>query len=207
MLYSEKVKLFAKQHPCEEITVDGARYRYVLCGKAGARTLVFLNGGMVGADLCGRNTPARRAGSFSSPRAAWHEATLRTIKQKYRLAPLMLWYMKHCNYEKLKPKLISASLPAHPGRNAGGDRLCKGYIRDDFPRLHAGKGRAYLEPSRGPHAPEAGDGGRFCGARGENSSDSSQSGLLFRKNAEGPDRAHARPEDRLRLRRAPVHCA
>lgn len=45
MLYSEKVKLFAKQHPCEEITVDGARYRYVLCGKAGARTLVFLNGG------------------------------------------------------------------------------------------------------------------------------------------------------------------
>ena len=46
MLYSEKVKLFAKQHPCEEITVDGARYRYVLCGKAGARTLVFLNGGM-----------------------------------------------------------------------------------------------------------------------------------------------------------------
>ena len=33
MLYSEKVKLFAKQHPCEEITVDGAR------------TLVFLNGG------------------------------------------------------------------------------------------------------------------------------------------------------------------
>ena len=93
MLYSEKVKLFAKQHPCEEITEDGARYRYVLCGKAGARTLVFLNGG------------------------------------------------------------------------------------------------------------------RFCGARRENSSDSSQSGLLFRKNAEGPDRAHARPEDRLRLRRAPVHCA
>ena len=27
--------------------MDGARYRYVLCGKAGARTLVFLNGGMV----------------------------------------------------------------------------------------------------------------------------------------------------------------
>ncbi len=35
MLYSEKVKLFAREHPCEEITVDGAR------------TLVFLNGGMV----------------------------------------------------------------------------------------------------------------------------------------------------------------
>lgn len=38
MLYSEKVKLFAKQHPCEEITVDGARYRYVRkSGRADAR--------------------------------------------------------------------------------------------------------------------------------------------------------------------------
>ena len=38
------------------------------------------------------------------------EATIRTLKRNYRLAPLMLWYMKHCNYEKLKPRLISASL-------------------------------------------------------------------------------------------------
>lgn len=70
MLYSEKVKLFAKQHPCEEITVDGARYRYVLCGKAGARTLVFLNGGMV-AQIYVQKYPGEAAGSFSSPRAAW----------------------------------------------------------------------------------------------------------------------------------------
>lgn len=38
------------------------------------------------------------------------EATLKSLKKKYRLAPLMLWYMKHCNYEKLKPKLIRASM-------------------------------------------------------------------------------------------------
>ena len=30
-------------------------------------------------------------------------ATLKSLKKKYFLAPLMLFYMKHCNYEKLKP--------------------------------------------------------------------------------------------------------
>lgn len=109
MLYSEKVKLFAKQHPCEEITVDGARYRYVLCGKAGARTLVFLNGGMV-AQIYVQKYPGEAGGLILVSTGGMDEATLRTLKQKYRLAPLMLWYMKHCNYEKLKPKLISASL-------------------------------------------------------------------------------------------------
>ena len=38
------------------------------------------------------------------------ENTLKSLKRKYRLAPLMLWYMKHCNYEKLKPRLIKAGM-------------------------------------------------------------------------------------------------
>ena len=46
MLYSEKLKTFSAAHPCEEVTVDGARFRYILCGSAGGKTLVFLNGGM-----------------------------------------------------------------------------------------------------------------------------------------------------------------
>lgn len=44
------------------------------------------------------------------------EATLKSLKKKYRLAPLMLWYMKHCNYEKLKPTLIKAGMRPHPKR-------------------------------------------------------------------------------------------
>ena len=36
--------------------------------------------------------------------------TLKTLKRKYFFAPLMLWYMKHCNYEKLKPRLIKAGM-------------------------------------------------------------------------------------------------
>ncbi len=38
------------------------------------------------------------------------EATLKSLKKKYFLAPLMLFYMKHCNYEKLKPRLIKAGM-------------------------------------------------------------------------------------------------
>ena len=54
--------------------------------------------------------PGEAGGLILVSTGGMDEATLRTLKQKYRLAPLMLWYMKHCNYEKLKPKLISASL-------------------------------------------------------------------------------------------------
>ena len=51
MLYSEKVKLFDAAHPCSSITVDGAQFRYVLCGKEDGKTLVFLNGGMNGLEM------------------------------------------------------------------------------------------------------------------------------------------------------------
>lgn len=36
--------------------------------------------------------------------------TLKSLKKKYFFAPLMLFYMKHCNYEKLKPKLIKVAM-------------------------------------------------------------------------------------------------
>lgn len=48
-------------------------------------TLVFLNGGM-------------------------DANTLKSLKRKYFFAPLMLWYMKRCNYEKLKPTRIKADM-------------------------------------------------------------------------------------------------
>lgn len=37
-------------------------------------------------------------------------ATIKSLKRKYFFAPLMLFYMKHCNYEKLKPTLIKAGM-------------------------------------------------------------------------------------------------
>ena len=46
MLYSEKLNQFKQDFPARTITVDGAEFRYVLCGKDAGRTLVLLNGGM-----------------------------------------------------------------------------------------------------------------------------------------------------------------
>lgn len=46
MLFSEKLKSFKTAHPCEFLTVGGARFRYMLCGRENGETLVLLNGGM-----------------------------------------------------------------------------------------------------------------------------------------------------------------
>lgn len=85
MLYSEKMPIFTAKCPAQTITVDGAAYRYVRSGAGRDKTLVLLNGGM-------------------------NAATLKTLKKKYFFAPLALWYMTHCNYEKLKPHLIQSGM-------------------------------------------------------------------------------------------------
>ena len=46
MLFSEKLKVFEAAHPCETLSVNGARFRYLLCGRENEKTLVLLNGGM-----------------------------------------------------------------------------------------------------------------------------------------------------------------
>jgi len=56
------------------------------------------------------------------------EATLKSLKRKYFFAPLMLWYMKHCNYEKLKPTLIKAGM-SHI-RNESSEEIA--YAQDMF---------------------------------------------------------------------------
>ena len=187
MLYSEKLELFEKEHPCQFVTVDGARFRYILCGKEEGKTLVLLNGGMntlemwmdyvddlsqenrvllfdypqelrtnqelvvgmhgffrrldirepifVGASDGGmvsqiyvQKYPGETGGLILISTGGMDEATLKSLKKKYRLAPLMLWYMKHCNYEKLKPKLIRASM--RHIRNESAEEIA--YARDMF---------------------------------------------------------------------------
>ena len=169
MLYSEKLELFEKEHPCQFVTVDGARFRYILCGKEEGKTLVLLNGGMntlemwmdyvddlsqenrvllfdypqelrtnqelvvgmhgffrrldirepifVGASDGGmvsqiyvQKYPGETGGLILISTGGMDENTLKSLKRKYCLAPVMLWYMKRCNYEKLKPRLIKAGM-------------------------------------------------------------------------------------------------
>ena len=145
MLYSEKLELFEKEHPCQFVTVDGARFRYILCGGEGGKTLVLLNGGMntlemwmdyvddlsqenrvllfdypqelrtnqelvVGMHGFFRRLDIREPIFVGASDGGMDENTLKSLKRKYLLAPVMLWYMKHCNYEKLKPRLIKAGM-------------------------------------------------------------------------------------------------
>ena len=169
MVYSEKLKLFTAAHTCETVTVDGAKFRYIMSGKADGKTLVFLNGGMntlemwmdyadglsgdcrvllfdypqelrtnqelvtgmhsffkklgiedpifIGASdggmvaqIYAQKYPGESGGMVLISTGGMDEATLKSLKKKYFFAPLMLWYMKHCNYEKLKPKLIKTGM-------------------------------------------------------------------------------------------------
>lgn len=187
MLFSEKLKIFAAEHPCENITVNGARFRYVLCGNKTAKTVVLLNGGMntlemwmdyvdglskdyrvllfdyplelatnrelvvgmnaffkeigiekpifIGASDGGmvaqiyvQNYPRDVGGMILISTGGMDENTLKSLKRKYRLAPVMLWYMKHCNYEKLKPRLIKLGM-GHI-RNESPEEIA--YARDMF---------------------------------------------------------------------------
>ena len=169
MLFSEKLKSFKTAHPCEFLTVEGARFRYMLCGRENGETLVLLNGGMntlemwmdyvdalaedarvllfdypqqlktnqelvtgmhaffeklgvrrpvfIGASDGGmvsqiyvQKYPGEAGGLILISTGGMDENTLKSLKRKYRLAPVMLWYMNRCNYEKLKPKLIRAGM-------------------------------------------------------------------------------------------------
>ena len=84
-------------------------------------------GGMV-AQIYIQKYPGKVGGLVLISTGGMDEATLRSLKKKYRLAPLMLWYMKHCNYEKLKPKLIKASMK-HIRREGAAEIT---YARDMF---------------------------------------------------------------------------
>ena len=187
MLFSEKLKSFKTAHPCEFLTVEGARFRYMLCGRENGETLVLLNGGMntlemwmdyvdalaedarvllfdypqqlktnqelvtgmhaffeklgvcrpvfIGASDGGmvsqiyvQKYPGEAGGLILISTGGMDENTLKSLKRKYRLAPVMLWYMKRCNYEKLKPKLVRAGM-SHI-RNESSEEIA--YAQDMF---------------------------------------------------------------------------
>ena len=80
--------------------------------KIGVRRPVFVgasDGGMV-AQIYIQKYPGEAGGLVLISTGGMDKNTLASLKRKYFLAPVMLWYMKHCNYEKLKPRLIQAGM-------------------------------------------------------------------------------------------------
>ena len=67
------------------------------------------DGGMV-AQIYVQQYPEKTGGLILISTGGMDANTLKSLKKQYFFAPLMLWYMKHCNYEKLKPKLIKVGM-------------------------------------------------------------------------------------------------
>ncbi len=84
-------------------------------------------GGMI-AQIYVQRFPGETGGLILISTGGMDASTLKSLKRQYRFAPLMLWYMKHCNYEKLKPTLIKAGL-GHL-RNESSEEAA--YARDMF---------------------------------------------------------------------------
>lgn len=98
--------------------------------KLGVTKPVFIgasDGGMV-AQIYTQKYPAEVGGLILISTGGMDAETIKSLKRKYFLAPLMLFYMKHCNYEKLKPKLIKVGM-GH-GRNESEEQLA--YAKDMF---------------------------------------------------------------------------
>lgn len=98
--------------------------------KLGIERPVFIgasDGGMV-AQIYAQKYPGETGGLVLISTGGMDADTLKSLKRKYRLAPLMLWYMKHCNYEKLKPRLIKAGM-SHI-RNESAEEIA--YAQDMF---------------------------------------------------------------------------
>lgn len=103
---------------------------HVFFQKLGIEKPIFIgasDGGMV-AQIYVQKYPGETGGLILISTGGMDADTLKSLKKKYFLAPLMLWYMKHCNYEKLKPKLIKASL-SHI-RNESAEEIA--YAKDMF---------------------------------------------------------------------------
>ena len=103
---------------------------HVFFEELGIEEPVFIgasDGGMV-AQIYTQAYPGEVGGLVLISTGGMDAETLKSLKKEYFFAPLMLFYMKHCNYEKLKPKLIKVGM-GH-GRNESEEELA--YAKDMF---------------------------------------------------------------------------
>ena len=103
---------------------------HVFFERLGIKEPVFIgasDGGMV-AQIYTQAYPGEAGGLILISTGGMDAETIKSLRKKYFLAPLMLFYMKHCNYEKLKPKLIKVGM-GH-SRNESKEELA--YAKDMF---------------------------------------------------------------------------
>ena len=129
---SDEYRILIFDYPIEIKTVDEtAQIIHEFLIKLGIEK-AFLAGASFGgmmAQIFARKYPQMVTGLGLFSTAGLDEKTLRIEKRKYRFAPLLLWYMKHCDYEKLKPKVIESSLKNYAKKETEEDRE---YLKEMF---------------------------------------------------------------------------
>ena len=119
----------------------------------------------------------------------------------------MLWYMKHCNYEKLKPRLIKAGM-SHL-RNESAEEVAYAQnmfetIFKDYPQAKDVHISSLLADLMNQKPVIAAD---FEALKGKLLLILPDQDFFYRPDAAGSDPPDAPAENCLRLRRAPVHRA
>ncbi|WP_455501037.1 alpha/beta fold hydrolase [Gemmiger sp.] len=110
---SEKYAVLLFDYP-QELRTNQALVTgmYAFFAHLGIQKPIFVgasDGGMV-AQIYTQKYPGDVGGLVLISTGGMDAETLKSLKRKYFLAPVMLWYLQHCNYEKLKPRLIKAAM-------------------------------------------------------------------------------------------------
>ena len=110
---SEKYDVLLFDYP-QELRTNQALVAgmHAFFAKLGIAKPIFVgasDGGMV-AQIYTQKYPTEVGGLVLVSTGGMDAATLKTLKKRYFFAPIALWYMAHCNYEKLKPRLIQSGM-------------------------------------------------------------------------------------------------
>lgn len=90
------------------------------------------DGGMV-AQIYTQKYPDEVGGLVLIATGGMDASTIKSLKRKYFFAPIALWYIKHCNYEKLKPTLIKSGMQHTKNESAEN----KAYAKEMFETVFA----------------------------------------------------------------------
>ena len=120
------------------------------------------DGGMV-AQIYVQKFPGEAGGMVLISTGGMDANTLKSLRRKYFLAPLMLWYMKRCNYEKLKPKLIRLGMSHLRGEGPEEAAYAQDMFETIFRDYRQEKDDYFSEKNAaGPHPPDARAADRLC---------------------------------------------
>lgn len=100
---------YPQELPTNQVLVTGMHAFFETLGIKDPVFVGASDGGMV-SQIYVQKYPGEVGGLVLISTGGMDANTLKSLKKKYFFAPLMLWYMKHCNYEKLKPRLIKAGM-------------------------------------------------------------------------------------------------